>query len=70
MTSGAGGDRRPGNRVYNAADVLIGVDCCDPLLNFRVRGLASAVRGVAGGLDAVLVADDKLFARHLGASAE
>ena len=24
MTSGAGGDRRPGNRVYNAADVLIG----------------------------------------------
>ena len=53
-----------------AADVLIGVDCGDPLLNFRVRGLASAVRGVAGELDAVLVADDKLFARHLGASAE
>jgi hypothetical protein len=53
-----------------AADVLIGVDCGDPLLNFRVRGLASAVRGVAGELDAVLVADDKLFAHHLGASAE
>ena len=53
-----------------AADVLIGVDCGDPLLNFRVRGLASAVRGVAGELDAVLVADDKLFARQLGASAE
>ena len=53
-----------------AADVLIGVDCGDPLLNFRVRGLASAVRGVAGELDAVLIADDKLFARQLGASAE
>jgi hypothetical protein len=53
-----------------AADVLTGVDCGDPLLNFRVRGLASAVRSVAGELDAVLVADDKLFAQHLGASAE
>jgi hypothetical protein len=53
-----------------AADVLIGVDCGDPLLNFRVRGLASAVRSVAGELDAVLIADDRLFARQLGASAE
>jgi len=53
-----------------AADVLIGVDCGDPLLNFRVRGLASAVRAVATELDAVLVADDKLFARQLGSSAE
>jgi hypothetical protein len=53
-----------------AADVLIGVDCGDPLLNFRVRGLASAVRSVAGELDAVLIADDRLFARQLGASVE
>jgi hypothetical protein len=53
-----------------AADVLIGVDCGDPLLNFRVRGLASAVRSVAGELDAVLIADDRLFAQQLGASAE
>jgi hypothetical protein len=53
-----------------AADVLIGVDCGDPLLNYRVRGLASAVRAVAAELDTVLVADDKLFARELGRSAE
>lgn len=43
-----------------AADVLVGVECGEPLLNFRVRGLASAVRTVAGELDAILIADDRI----------
>ncbi|MBL8838486.1 MAG: hypothetical protein JNL66_19700 [Alphaproteobacteria bacterium] len=45
-----------------AADVLVGVECGEPLLNFRVRGLASAVRTVAGELDAILIADDRIVA--------
>ena len=45
-----------------AADVLVGVECGEPLLNFRVRGLASAVRGVVGELDSILIADDRAAA--------